>query len=353
MEVNRKQLQEALSDAFTDIASFSQLLTDMGRSWDALAGNTTLPQGITVVIAKAIAENWLPELIGAVEASPKKNNPLFRAFLAAHPGLDPAKAPPPAPDPLASTFLLANRPFVGRPKLRQCLGQLGAPAQSRVLLIDGARGCGKSYTHSFLEFAATHWQPCRVQYFDLDGQSYTLSLLSQRLQEALALPLPIPQKDQEQDARWAERLASWVVNHTANGQGNLWLVFDGFRMHVHDRGVHDFIDKLGEMIDLTAVARGGHLRLVLINYESFVPEAVAVGAMEERIERPTKEEFARCFVAKLQEKKGTSEDLARAAFEEAYAQALAKAGSDPEGQEATELRYINFAMTRAMKRLTQ
>lgn len=352
MEIDRKQLQEALTAAFPDIASFSMLLAGINRSWDTFAGTSTaLPEGITEVIAKSIAETWLIDLLKAVETSAAKNNPQFRAFMAAHPNLDPAKTPP-ASNPLESTFLRGNRPFVGRAKLRTGLGKLGGgPQVSRILMIDGSRGCGKSYTHPFLEFAALHWQPVRVHYFDLDQQAYTLDQFSRRLQEDLSLPLPIPPKDQEQDARWAERLASWAVNNTANRAGNTWLVFDGFRLQEHERGVYDFIDKLGEMIDITAAARCSHLRLVLINYGARVPEAVAVGAMEEQVQAPQKSDFEECFVRYLAEQHGMAADEARAAFHEAYGQAETKAQTDPDGPEVTRLRYINLALTRAAKRL--
>ncbi len=351
MQIDRKQLQEALTDAFTGIASFSQLLFEMNRSWDTFAGEgTTLPQGITEVIAKAIAESWLPDLLKAVEASSAKNNPKFRAFIAAHPNLDPIKTPR-KQNPLESNFLLANRPFVGRPKLRQHLGKLGGPQESRILMVDGSRGCGKSYTHSFLEFAATYWQPSHVHRFDLDRQAFTLDQLARWLQEDLSLPLPVPLKDQEQDARWAERLAGWVVNSTANRPGATWLLFDGFRLQEHERGVYDFVDKMGEMIDNTAASRCSHLRLVLINYEARVPEAVAVGALEERVQAPERKEFEDCFVRLLVEQHDMTPELARAAFEDAYGQAETKAQTDPEGQEVTRLRYVNLALTRAVKRL--
>jgi hypothetical protein len=219
-------------------------------------------------------------------------------------------------------------------------------------MVDGPRGCGKSYTNSFVQHVADHRQPCRVGYFDFDQQAFTLDLFSRRLQEELALPLPIPVKDQEQDARWAERLANWVINNSTNGAGTLWLLFDGFRAQVHEPGVHDLIGKLAAMIDDTAASRSGHLRLVLINYEIHLPEQVAAGALDEKISPPARQEFEDCFVRCLVAH-GQTEDFARAAFEETFSQARAKAQADPDGEAVSLLRHLNLAITKALKRLTQ
>jgi hypothetical protein len=83
--IDRKLLTEALTDAFTDIPSFNRLLQGMGRNWWAFAGAaTTAEEGIANTVEKAIAENWLPSLVQAVERSDARNNRKFDAFIAAH-----------------------------------------------------------------------------------------------------------------------------------------------------------------------------------------------------------------------------------------------------------------------------
>jgi hypothetical protein len=50
---------------------------------------------------------------------------------------------------------------------------------------------------------------------------------------------------------------------------------------------------------------------------------------------------------------GLPEDIARAAFEETFTQAQTKAQQDPDGEAASLPKYLNLAMTKALKRLAK
>src|SRR5688572_12797534 len=134
MEINRTEMHEALTDAFKTIGSFSTVLQACNKSWADFAGtDTTLPDGITDVIAKAIAQRWMLGLIEKVSASPSGNNPKWLAFVAHHQSLLAVATVAAVADPFATTALIANRPFLGRSKLREHLPQVGRNNNSRVL----------------------------------------------------------------------------------------------------------------------------------------------------------------------------------------------------------------------------
>jgi len=352
MGLNRIELHQALNDAF-GTGEFRQLLVAVNRRWDDFAGPlTTLPEAITQVIAKAEAQGWTADLLRAALASgPPANNPRLRAFFANNPEWDPANAQAAGIEPYKATVLKANRPFVGRKDLRECVPKLGVDTNSRILLVDGERRSGKTYTNNFLQFMG-EYKSCRVRYHDLDSESHTLERFAARLQEKLGLASPIPPKDTEQDARWAERLAAWILQNTvdaANGT-RLWLVLDGFREKEHERGVHDLIAKLGEMIDTTAASQADHFRLVLINYGARVSPAIAAGAFEEKALPPSLDEFRTSFVQYCTQR-GLASDSAETAFSVARAEAEKQSQKDPEGQ-SSFLNWLNLALTKAVKKLS-
>lgn len=350
MAVNRRDLHGVLLAAFPDPGVFRQLIDDSGQVWGRFAGaNLVLAEVITNVIAKAETEGWTLRLLAAAADSSSKDNPQLKAFFVRCPELDPANAPAAPPDPIGSMTLIANRPFVGRPGVRQCLRVFGTANQSRVLLVDGPEGSGKSYTHDFFEYLAT-FTGCRLSRLRLDGESLTLEAFVERLREKVGLPLP-PNRNNEQDARWAERLVEdWLLKHSVDAEAGkkLWLVLDGFARQEHATGVYALIDKLCEMVDGAAASQAGHFGVVLLSYGARAPETVAAAALDESIDPPAKDDFRRLLAERHQAKGQTAAD-ADLALEEIYAQAELKAAKDTERRPV--LYWINLGITRAMKRL--
>jgi hypothetical protein len=351
MAVNLGELHKALLDAFQNPGEFQVLISGMGKPWAEFSGGGISDSvAISNAIARAASDGWINDLLHEVAASSKSKNPLFVRFLAKYPEVDPKKAPAAPPDPYQATTMIANRPFVGRKPVRQYLKLLGTAKESRVLLVNGPVACGKSYTHDFIQYLATH-TPGRIRYLNLDAESLTLEKFLLRLKEKLGLPEP-PASDTEQDARWAERLVSdWLLAYTANDpQGrSLWLVFDGFARQEHARGVHDLLDKLCEMVDGEAASEASHIRIVLLNYgDHRTPPTVYNQAFVEAIKTPTEDDFKALFEERHLARGLTRED-AKLAFDEVYQQAQAKQASD--AAKRPLLYWINIGTTGAIKAL--
>jgi hypothetical protein len=350
MALNRAELHAALLDAFPLPGSFQTLIAGIGKPWGSFAGvNTLLEEAITNVIAKAAAQHWVHDLLKAVAASDAKNNPLIVQFFQKYPELDPAKAPASPADWTRAMTMMANKPFVGRPDLRKYLKVLGAANQSRVLLVDGPDDSGKSYTHDFIEFGATH-DPCRIRRIDLDKNSLTLETFVDLLQKELGLPAP-PSRDAEQDSRWAERLTTdWILKHTATADptDEFWLVLDGFAVHEHTPGVHALIEKLCEMVNGTAASQASHFRVVLVNYGSRTPATVEAQAFDEKIVPPTRGDFEPLFIERHLAK-GNTENEAKIALDEVFTQAQQQVAQDKEKRPL--LFWVNIGTTKAIKKL--
>lgn len=271
--LQRDELVAALIDAFPTLNKLDQMLTMKVRQHrPSITPDGPLDEVTLRVVTRAEREFWTRNLIaGARAASAAPGNALLAAFLAAHPALDPGTAPP-AVDHYDARFLVGGRVFLCRPDFRRALREIGEGLSSRVLIVHGDRGTGKTYSKDFVGYLL-QFDPVRraerfkFAYVDFDQQEGTLEILARRIATALGMnPATIPTRpmsDKEQDSRWLPDLYQWLSDGiTAGAYDVCWLMLDGFRVSLPTEGL-DLIQMLGEFADVGGTNR---LRLVLLNY---------------------------------------------------------------------------------------
>jgi Effector-associated domain 1 len=173
-------------------------------------------------------------------------------------------------DPYLSYVIGQQRPFINRSVLRLQLKDLLSESTSRVLIINGNRPCGKSYTWFFVrqpELLAGI-TPVLVDLSEWKEPSTPMEVMSSI---ALQLGLDEPAIDgHAQEAAQARRLRDWLVGklqqHDANGH---WLlVFDSLD-HLAQR------EETLQLIEFVAGAairqRLPGLRVILLGYVDRLP----------------------------------------------------------------------------------
>ena len=268
----RQELSAALFAAFPSLDAFDlMLLAGVNQRRDRI--NTGVGVGLPAVIMDVIKasedEFWTANLIaGAVSAVPA--NPELRAFLDKYPGLAPGAAAPAKVDHVKTHFLVGQRVFTARPDFRACLEKLGQGTNSRVIVVTGPRGSGKSYSQKFIGYllqfdpayrGATH----KLRYLPLGPGVSSLESLAGELAMAFGPgagpPPPRPVEDKEQDSRWMPSIFNWVAAAIdADPPVIWWLVLDEFR--ALPQSGFDLVDRLADHAD-TGTSR---LRLILLNY---------------------------------------------------------------------------------------
>jgi hypothetical protein len=269
--IQRQQLASSLFSAFPTLDLLDPMLASINQQ--RLRIHTGLGIGMPGVIAEVVRyaedEYWTTNLISAAVANGGAN-PALRQFLQDNPTLEP-DAPQPAPvDHFSSQFLVGRRLFLCRPKLRTTLKDLGQGTNSRVLVVTGPRGGGKTYSKDFIGYLLQVeprfvTSPNVIRYLLLDQYVDTLAVLASRLGGAFRLQAsqipPRPPEDKEQDSRWMPEILVWLQNAIqADPKITWWLVLDGFQA-LPQSGL-DLIDSLINYADLGTT----NLRLILLNY---------------------------------------------------------------------------------------
>ncbi|HTV01057.1 MAG TPA: effector-associated domain EAD1-containing protein [Luteitalea sp.] len=268
--LQRDELVAALVDAFPTLTKLDQMLALKVRQHrPSITPDGPLDDVVLRIVLRAERDFWTRNLIaGARAATP--GNPLLQEFLAAHPTLDPGTVTA-AVDHYSAKFLVGGRVFLCRPGFRSALREIGEGLSSRVLVVYGDRGTGKTYSKDFVGYLL-QFDPVRraerykFAYVDVDQQDATLENLARRIATALGMdPTTIPSRpasDKEQDSRWLPDLYQWLSDGINAGAYEVWwLVLDGFRVSLPNEAL-DLIQMLGEFADVGT----DRLRLVLLNY---------------------------------------------------------------------------------------
>src|SRR5262249_14701238 len=153
-------------------------------------------------------EDWTAQLLRAAHEWFPRNSDL--AHLVEH--LKPASVST-AFDPRESTLLRGNRVFVNRMELRVALRDLASPTGSRVLVVQGPPGSGKSYSVHLIRHVAEQTGGFRVHTFDVDNPPYpkpedlAYSMISQFGGDTASMPVQGPATT----SRWVRWLGDWMV----------------------------------------------------------------------------------------------------------------------------------------------
>ena len=354
----REELCAALFSAFPTLPAFDfMLLSRVNQRRDRVS--TAIGVGLPIVILEVIKaaedEFWTPNLIAGACAAAGAN-PDIRALLAKYPELDPGAAPAQPVNHYDAHFLVGRRVFLCRPGLRGNLKRIGQGNETRVLVVTGQRGSGKTYSKDFIGYLlqfdpAYQAQRNQLAYADLDQFVDGLETLARRIGTALQLDPatlpPRPKDDKEQDSRWVPDLFNWLVKGVNAGNTDVWwLVLDGFRVQTLPQAGLDLIDQLADYADNVTT----RLRLVLLNYPR--ADALQFSLREDipgaTLDRPDIEKF----IQTIYDQSGKPADAQRVsqAVDEILVQVGAQVAKDP-AQPYLQLRLLSLALTRAARQL--
>lgn len=323
---------------------------------------------ITIVIFKliqgAMTENWVYDLIKAALAE-RPNNQLLRAFIENYPVFDPSKPPPKPKDYYESYFVLSNYLFIGRPELRKKLRELRTSDEStRILLVDGNRMSGKTYSRQLIGYLASKFEKHHVIPIDLDKYQYepyeVCLVFAQEMGFSQDEIRGIPVQQGELMDKYVQFLCNWIKGQVNKAKDKIfWFVFDGFREKVLSEGIEDMIINLAGKVENEMLHRNCYL--VVLNYTNILPYDLATNALKESAKIIDKDDLL-SFIERLFVDNGKNyqkEDLEKVVdeiFEQTEAQIIAEANGDTkELQKLQEerLKYLSRATNEAVKRYKQ
>ncbi len=197
-------------------------------------------------------------------------------------------------DYFESNVLRAGRVFIGRVSLKDKLRRLALPDGPRVLLVNGPRGSGKSYTSQFIFDLTANLPGNRAVYIQLEESLYYTAMdLASDIAVRMGLsPESMPGESHTETRAWSiRRLANWLIAETMRNRSVVWwLVIDGFQDVRLEPELNDFIL---ELVSRTETS-GEQLRIVLLGYTGSMPAQISKLVLREDLqplERKDIEEF--------------------------------------------------------------
>jgi hypothetical protein len=187
------------------------------------------------------------------------------------------------PDPFLTPFAHGGS-FIGRRALRAHLRALTEEGGARVLVVDGPRGSGKSFTLQLITHLSVQLQTFSVAAINLEGEALDAiapgdvahSIALQMGADASAMPPP-----DEAASRWSLDLRDWLLGEARRHGTAWWFVFDGFGPEDVPFETRDFIRHLV----VAAHQATTTLRIVLLGWsEALVPMNIRAHVLRETIE---------------------------------------------------------------------
>ncbi len=260
----------ALNKDYSIATLTALLLNQLDRKLESIINpnGISYPDVVLTVVQRAIEEGWIAQLVyHAIDKNPGGFN--LRAFVARHPDFDPAQGLPVAVDWIMAHTLRARRYFIDRKDLREALRELRSPDGPRVLVVTGQRVSGKSYTNELISFLGERIPNNKTVYINLDKYVYEAPTLTEMVGLQMGMDIPkIPLQQDEQKARWIQRLVGWILARAVNpGNITYWFVFDGFREKTLLPETREWIEEFAIQTERNV----RQSRVVLLNYQDTLP----------------------------------------------------------------------------------
>jgi len=320
-----------------EIEEFAGLLSRAYNDWDALSGlllsinqgpiqnlagmYATIPAAARQIVSRSNDEGWAPALLIAVQAG-RPQSAEVQAFFARYPGFD-VRRNPHLGDFWQATQLFGGDLFMGRADVRTYLKRMTIDNNRKVLQITGeTHKIGKSYTCSLVSFVSEKATCNKVTYIELDKKPYDLRKLANELAEKWKInPADLPKQDAEQEPRWAQSLASALVEKAEMPGGLVrWLILDGFGACEISSGIKELIDGLALKIKST-----GNFRLILMDYNPLTPLPLSVRSYVYKVAPLTRDEIKETFASAHLSRHGTRPENAKVlAYMDSYDLRLAE-----------------------------
>jgi Effector-associated domain 1/NACHT domain len=186
-------------------------------------------------------------------------------------------------DPFQTCFV-GGRPFIGRRALRQHLRNLAAPSGSRVLLVEGPPGSGKSYTLQFIAYLAAQLGSFKVGAIRLEDEAFYAfgpSDVARSLAHLMGRSVAtLPAQADDTASRWTLELRDWLLGEILQSSATWWFILDGFDHPDIPLETRDFIKHL-----VVAAHRATtSLRVVLLGWsDDLVPLSLRASVLRETV----------------------------------------------------------------------
>lgn len=188
-------------------------------------------------------------------------------------------------DPFEACMLRGGLPFVNRALLRSVMRELSNEGGSRVLVIDGPKGSGKSYTRHFVSHIAESHPNSRVLWINVEDSvrtrftpdQFAISIVTQIGRRSSLAYIPI---QQAQTARWIQELRDWLVGEISQTTETWWLLCDGLSFPDIPTDTKDLL----KLLMRSAHVNLPTLRIVAISYsEDMLPTDIVHFIRREQI----------------------------------------------------------------------
>ncbi len=254
-EKQKVMLRVALNSAFGDYDSLRRFLLeacelDLNQHTHPIVG---LETAYNVAVDQCIAKGKLDDLLQNLASHTNPDTNSIASTLQQQLAKSRQTAFPHAlPDPFSTLFLGGDDCFIGREALRQELRKMqGDQGRSRVLVVNGNKTCGKTYTYDLVRQLDSVGD--RNIIVKIDYHSFREGALEARYQdivETINTRMNVPASAMptrfESPTRWFQNSIRKFEAVARDQQKCLWLVFDHF-------GGSDTEDKIADALASTTI----------------------------------------------------------------------------------------------------
>jgi hypothetical protein len=167
-------------------------------------------------------------------------------------------------DPLDTVWLPNGAPLMNRAALRQGVRELLRPGGSRILIVNGPPGSGKSYSAAFIRgvgLATGQFKVALVQHTPGSEPDYGPAELARDLRARLGIEQRPPSAQMDSWGNY-RMLVDELVGAAAASRESWWWILDGFSSYGGRQDIMDFIILLADV-----VTANSDVRLVLLGYD--------------------------------------------------------------------------------------
>jgi hypothetical protein len=267
-----KQWLAAFGDAFTTENQLEALvLTSRGVGLEEVAIADNVPALIQLVVRTADTQGWLTDLLR--EAMEIQGD---RAQLKAL-DADFAILSRIEPENAFEAVLVHGDPMFDRKDFRAKLSGLNSPASAPVLLVQGDRYSGKSWSSHLITYVAARApkeEAIKVALvdFETDDVAIDAEMLGRRISQSAGFGVTTPPSE-EQVSRWVLQYCSEFGTQAKEAGGTVWVVIDHLQKALLGDGAMDFLQGFGKQIPVVMP----NVRLIILSFHEREVNRLAAG----------------------------------------------------------------------------
>jgi len=245
------------------------------------------------VLLVAAQQNKLRALIAKVAENPNSQTAAdyFKRVLA------PAPEPDVTVNYYAAAILPARRSLIDRVDLRNHLQDLVSPDGSRVFVVSGPTGLGKSHTWLFISFLAERtraFTPYLVDASRRAGSPMTAREVAADIATQLGWDQPPVSDASTQGPTMVRMLVAWFTGQARRLDEQVWFVFDGFVDETADQYAQDLLSEITIAANKNVTP---NVRVSLLEFDRALDPEVDIYAAKEPLHRPSRADCRAFFRA--------------------------------------------------------